>query len=136
MRDHHIKIGFLIAAAFNILGMGIFTHGLTNRVLFETDPEMFSVPGCVLVMTWGLAYAAQSRTWLVAPGVTAVFAVEKLIFAGWWVRWMILHAGELGAIRQRSALAGAFYGAYGLGDAAFMVFFAWAARRAWVRATP
>jgi hypothetical protein len=130
MNDDKVRFGFLAAAAFNVLGIGLFTEGLTNRVLFETDPAVFSLPGCVLIMVWGLAYAAQARSWRAAPAVSAVFAVEKALFAGWWLVWMAGHAGDLAGIAAKDPLAGAFYGAYGAGDAAFMGFFAWAAWRA------
>ena len=130
MQDDRVRYGFYAAAAFNIVGMGLFSRGLTNTELFAVDAEVFSLPGCVLILVWGLAYAGQSAAWRVAPGVTAVFALEKLLFAGRWLWWMAAHASELPAITARDPLAGAFYGAYGLGDAAFMVFFAWAAWRA------
>ena len=129
-RPDWISRGFYAAAAFNLLGMGLFSKGLTNTVLFETDPVMFSRPACLLVMVWGLAYAAQAHAWRVSPAVTAVLALEKLVFAAWWAVWMERHAADLTAVAARDALAGAFYGAYGLGDAAFMVFFAVAAARA------
>jgi hypothetical protein len=130
MLDHRVPFGFYAAAAFNIFGMALFSKGLTNTVLFDTDPAMFSRPACVLVMIWGLAYAAQARSWRTGPAVTAVFAVEKAVFAVWWAVWMAGHSGELPAIVAQDPLAGAFYGAYGAGDAAFMVFFGWAAWRA------
>ncbi|MFN7147390.1 MAG: hypothetical protein ACK4YP_26720 [Myxococcota bacterium] len=129
MHDN-VTRGFQAAAAFNLVGMGVFSKGLTNTVLFETDPEMFSRPGCLLVMVWGLAYLALARTWRASPAVAAVFAVEKLVYVAWWGAWMARHAGDLPAVLERDLLAGVFYAAYGLGDAAFMVFFAWAALRA------
>ena len=122
--------GFLAAAAFNIVGILVFTRGLTNTALFDTDPAVFSRQGCVLILIWGLAYAAQSRTWRQAPLLSLVFAIEKACFAGWWALWMSQHAGELGALAERDPMAAAFYGAYGLGDAAFMGFFLWAYRAA------
>ena len=123
------RYGFYAAAAFNVVGMALFSKGLTNTALFAVDPEVFSRPGCVLVMVWGLAYAAQARAWQAAPAVSAVFALEKLLFAGRWVWWMSAHGSELPTIAAEDPLAGAFYGAYGAGDAAFMGFFAWAAWR-------
>ena len=130
MNDDRVKLGFFSAAASNIVGMAVFSKLLTNTVLFETDPAVFSLPGCVLIMVWGLAYAAQSRSWRVAPAISAVFAVEKRLFAGWWLAWMAKHSGELPEIAARDPLAAAFYGAYGAGDGAFMLFFAWAAWKA------
>jgi hypothetical protein len=119
--------GFWAAATYNIAGMLIFSKVLTNTVMFEADPLMFSRTGCLLVMVWGLAYLAQSFSWRTGPAVSAVFALEKAIFAGWWVLWLANHAGEIPALLQNDFFAGAFYSVYGLGDAAFMVFFAVAA---------
>ena len=50
MHDLRIPFGFYAAAAFNIAGMALFSKGLTNTVLFDTDPAMFSRPACLLVM--------------------------------------------------------------------------------------
>jgi hypothetical protein len=119
--------GFWAAAAYNIAGMLVFSKVLTNTAMFEADPLMFSRPACLLVMVWGLAYLAQSFSWRTAPAVSAVFALEKAIFAGWWVIWLVGHATEIPALLQQDFFAGAFYAVYGLGDAAFMVFFAAAA---------
>jgi hypothetical protein len=124
------KAGFLAAALFNIGGILVFSKAFTNAALFETDPVMFSRPGCVLVIVWGLAYAAQSRTWRQAPAISAVFALEKFFYAGWWLAWLMTH--DLAPVFERDALAGAFYALYGAGDAAFGLFFvlaAWRARR-------
>lgn len=127
--DTWITRGFWAAAAFNIVGMAVFSKLLTNTILFETDPEMFSRPACVLVMIWGLAYLAQSLSWRSAPAVTAVFVVEKAIFAGWWGFWLWGHASQVPEIMARDLLAGSFYAVYGAGDAVFMVFFAFVSLR-------
>jgi hypothetical protein len=128
--DARVRAGFYAAAGYNIAGTLLFSKGFTNTVLHETDPVLFSVPGCLLICVWGLAYLAQSRSWREGPAVSAVFAVEKLFYATWWVSWLALNAGRLGEIAAADPLAGAFYALYGAGDAAFCLFFAWAALRA------
>ena len=125
--DRRFRAGFYAAAAYNIGGLLVFSKGFTNTVLFDTDPVLFSIPGCLLVMIWGLAYAAQSRSWRSGPAVSAVFALEKAFYAGWWVWWLAENHARLPDIYAADALAGAFYSVYGLGDAAFGVFFAMAA---------
>jgi hypothetical protein len=130
MSDRRVRAGFWAAAIFNIAGMLIFSKAFTNELLFTTDPQMFSRPGCVLVMVWGLAYLAQSRTWREAPAISAVFALEKFIYAGWWIVWISQYAATLASLFERDLLTGAFYSLYGAGDAAFGVFFAIAAFKA------
>ncbi|MBI3272723.1 MAG: hypothetical protein HYZ53_27295 [Planctomycetes bacterium] len=132
--DAGVRLGFVAAAAFNLGGILLFTRAFTNRAIFETDPAMFSRPACLLVMVWGLAYAAQSRSWRAAPALSAVFALEKFIYAAWWGAWLWNHGGELAVLAERDRLAGMFYGSYGAGDAVFGVFFAWAAWQARRRA--
>ncbi len=131
MNDTFVRLGFYAAAAFNIVGMLVFTNLFTNDLLFETDPGLFSRQGCMLVMVWGLAYAAQSTSWRAAPMVSAVFALEKVFFAVSWLLWMMGNAHRLPEISAADPLAGAFYGLYGVGDALFAVFFGWAAWKAW-----
>lgn len=126
MSDSLVRIGFYAAAAFNIVGMAVFSKLLTNDVLFDTDPGLFSKQGCALVVIWGLAYLAQSASWRAAPWVSAVFAIEKVFFAGAWLLWMMRDAHRLPEIAAADPLAGAFYGLYGIGDGLFAVFFAWA----------
>jgi hypothetical protein len=126
MNDLRVRIGFYAAAAFNIVGMLVFTRLFTNDVLFATDPSLFSRQGCALVIIWGLAYLAQSLSWRVAPWISAVFAVEKVFFAGSWLVWMMGNAHRLPEIAAEDTLAGSFYGLYGIGDALFAGFFVWA----------
>lgn len=127
--DSALTWGFWAAAAYNVVGILVFSHGLTNGVLFAADP-LFGLGGCIGVILWGLAYAAQSRTWRQAPAVSAVFALEKVFYAGWWAAWLAEHGATLPALAAQSASAAAFYSVYGLGDAAFAVVFAAAAWRA------
>ncbi|MDP2310914.1 MAG: hypothetical protein Q8P18_33150 [Pseudomonadota bacterium] len=126
MNDSLVRIGFCAAAAFNIAGMLVFTRLFTNEVLFATDPGLFSQQGCILVIIWGLAYLAQAASWRAAPWISAVFAVEKVFFAGSWLLWMSREAHRLPEISAADPLAGAFYGLYGVGDGLFAGFFAWA----------
>ncbi len=119
-----ISLGFVAAAAYNIVGMVVFTRGFTNQVLFAADPELFSRPACAVVCIWGLAYLSLAAHANKAPYVALAFAAEKLFYAAWWARWISLHHGDLMTIRANDLLAGMFYGVYGVGDAAFAAFFA------------
>lgn len=131
MNENFVRLGFYAAAAFNIVGMLVFSRGLTNTTLFEVDPGLFSIQGCILVMVWGLAYLAQSVSWQAAPAISAVFALEKVFFVGAWLVWMSRYAHMLPEISAKDSLAAGFYGLYGVGDGLFALFFGWAAVRAW-----
>lgn len=131
MNDTSVRLGFHLAAAFNIVGILVFTRLFTSEVFFAIDPGLFSRQGCMLVMVWGLAYAAQAASWRAAPGVSAVFAVEKLFFAGSWLVWMSGNALRLPELFAADPLAGVFFGIYGVGDGLFALFFAVAALKAW-----
>lgn len=119
-----IKIGFASAAAYNIVGITLFSRGFTNEVLFTTDPALFSRAACVVVAIWGLAYLSLAPHADKAPYVSLAFALEKAFYAAWWLRWIIGHSAQIPDIAAHDPLAGSFYAVYGLGDASFMVFFA------------
>lgn len=126
-----IRRGFHVAAAFNILGMLLFSRALTNELLGELDPAVFGVPGVVLICIWGLAYLALADSFEAAPRVALVFGIEKLFYVGNWVCWLGSHAGELGGVWARDPMTALFYAGYGLADGAFALFFiyVWARQR-------
>ena len=127
--DGLVTVGFWVAAGFNVVGMLVSTDGLTNEVLFSVDP-LFSRGGCLAVLCWGLAFAAQARSWRVAPAVSAAFAVEKSFYAAWWANWYRAHGSDLPALTAADPSVASFFRVYGPADAAFAVFFALAAWRA------
>lgn len=127
--ERFVPTMFLAAATYNIAGMLLFSRLFTNTALHAADPVMFSVPGCVLVMVWGLAFAAQSRYWRMAPAISAVFAVEKTVYVVWWLLWLSRSGERLGELFADDWMAGSFYAVYGAGDAAFGAFFVYAALR-------
>jgi hypothetical protein len=129
LSNRAITIGFLVAAAYNIAGMLIVTRAFTSETFFNVDPQLFSRPGCLLVMIWGLVFAAQSRCWKRAWQVSAALVVEKLFYVGWWVAWLVPRTAGLGDLWDADPLSGFFFSAYGLGDALFAALFALAAYR-------
>lgn len=118
-----LRLGFLLAAATNVVGILLFSKGLTNEALFAADPDLFSKPGCALIIVWGLAYAALANSYREAATVALVFAIEKLFYGLHWLVWMGANAHHLPGMRQADLLAGTFYSVYGLVDLAFCAFF-------------
>ena len=123
MSSSVIKAGFIAAAVANISGLLLFSKGLTNTVLMETDPVVMSSFGLIMIMVWGLAYLGAAFT----PGnlrwIAGAFAVEKLVYVVCWLTWF--SRDNLQAVYEQDLFAGIFYSIYGLNDAVFMVFFAW-----------
>lgn len=120
-----ISRGFKLAGAVNILGILLFSKGLTNTYLSELDPQVFSTFGQGCIILWGLAYIAAAGSYREARWIVAVFVVEKLAYVGAWIVWMADHASELPAIFEVSPLTGTFLAIYGGNDLLFALFFAW-----------
>ncbi len=120
-----VRRGFRLCAAFNIVGILLFSRLFTNQVLFDTDPTLFAPAGCALIMVWGLAYVASIDVVEQAPTLAAVFALEKAIYLGLWVMWIAEHGQDLAALWAADAFAGFFYSVYGIGDGLCAVYFAW-----------
>lgn len=116
---------FILAGLVNIVGTLAFSAGFTNSYLTELYPEVFSWMGLIAIMLWGAAYIAVSKSYWRVPALVAVFAVEKFIYFGTWVAWLLDRPPSIGEIFETSLTTGAFYAAYGLIDLAFGVFFAW-----------
>ncbi len=120
-----ITNGFRAASAYNILGVLAFSKFFTNSLLTSLDPAVFSWLGLVAVILWGCAYGAVARSYYAVPCLLWVFVVEKMIYTGTWVSWLIKHGGTLPRLFSESPLTAAFYASYGAGDFAFGVFFLW-----------
>jgi hypothetical protein len=129
LNDRVITAGFLVGAAYNVVGMLVVTRAFSSETFFAVDSQLFSRPGCVLVMIWGLVYAAQSCYWKRAPAISAALALEKLFYVIWWVAWVVAHGAGLGELWRADPLSGFFFSAYGAGDALFGGLFGLAACR-------
>eukprot|EP00405_Crypthecodinium_cohnii_P059981 CAMPEP_0195016826 /NCGR_PEP_ID=MMETSP0326_2-20130528/25588_1 /TAXON_ID=2866 ORGANISM="Crypthecodinium cohnii, Strain Seligo" /NCGR_SAMPLE_ID=MMETSP0326_2 /ASSEMBLY_ACC=CAM_ASM_000348 /LENGTH=140 /DNA_ID=CAMNT_0040032821 /DNA_START=23 /DNA_END=445 /DNA_ORIENTATION=+ len=124
----------LAGLGFNA-GILIFNWGFTKaNEIAQHDPEMFSKQGQLLVLVWGLAYAAAGHDALKSGHsvafIWAVFAIEKLIYVVHWVRWR--QNNDLEMIQSNAARTGSwldtlaprFLANYGWGDAIFGLLFA------------
>lgn len=124
MQNTLISKGFLAAGAANILGVLLFSKGFTNVALNQADPVVMSNFGLVMIIVWGLAYIAVANVYHKVRWISAVFALEKLVYVIMWIFWM--RANDLGSLYAQDAFAGAFYAVYGINDITFLLFFVWA----------
>jgi hypothetical protein len=121
---------FLLAGAWNVGGMLLFSKFFTNRLLASLDPAVFSWLGQIAVVLWGLAYCSVAKSYPYVPWLLVVFFVEKMIYAGRWLAWLIAHGKTLPKIASESFLTATFYAIYGAGDLIFGFIFGWLALRA------
>jgi hypothetical protein len=121
--------GFWLAAAYNVVGMLVFSKLFTNSSLALPDPVVFSWFGQVAIVLWGLAYWSVAKSYQHVPLLLFVFAVEKLAYALNWLSWLAEKGATISAIAAESLLTAMFYTIYGAGDIAFCIFFSWVAVR-------
>ena len=115
--------GFVAAAAFNIIGMLVVSKFLTNPLLAETDPVVYSWMGQISVLLWGFAYLAVARTYRDVPFLLLVFCVEKTVYFMAWLMWLSTNGHTLPRIEALSPTTAGFFMTYGAGDGLFAIFF-------------
>lgn len=118
---------FLLAGAFNILGMLTVSKFFTNELLSAHDPAVFSWLGQIAILLWGLAYLSVANSYRHVPYLVFVFCIEKLIYTGVWVLWLFENGHTLPEIASISPLTASFFAGYGAGDLLFAIFFGWVA---------
>ncbi|KPH63410.1 hypothetical protein HJP15_20060 [Pseudoalteromonas sp. NEC-BIFX-2020_002] len=122
MENTLIKRGFILAALMNF-SVVVFSRGFTNTAINSADPVVMSNFGLLMIVMWGLAYLCIGLSNSSAKWISAVFAVEKLIYVVIWILW---HSeNSVKAVYSEDILAGVFYSIYGLNDLIFMIFFVW-----------
>ena len=120
-----IQYGFIAAGLYNLVGILVFSAGFTNDLLAQWYPEVFSLTGQIGIVLWGLAYIAAARNHERLPLMSAVFAVEKLLYTVTWIVWLSNNAQTLPELAEESPMTALFFSIYGLGDLVSCVFFAW-----------
>jgi hypothetical protein len=120
-----ISAVFIMAGLINIGGALTFTEGLRNTYIAELNPEVFSTSSAIGAILWGLAYIAVSGKYRQVRALVAVFALEKLVFFGWWVVWLFHKESLVSDIYAASTLTGIGLMSYGPIDLALFFFFAW-----------
>ncbi len=121
-----IKNGFLLAGLINIISPLVTSKFFTDENLSLIDPEAFSILGLILVMLWGLAYCSVANNWKNNPALIMVFAIEKLLYAFYWIYWSTTVQPNFSSFFSESFFIGLFYSSYGLLDAIFATFFLFA----------
>lgn len=123
MSEKTIRNGFIAAGLMNIIAVLVLSRFFTNDVIPETDPVVMSNFGLLMIMVWGIAYLAMSRSYRKAKWVVLTFVIEKLIYVIAWLLWMVQNS--VSAVYEKDLFAGVFYSVYGVNDFIFFVFFAY-----------
>ena len=121
MDNKTITKGFIASGISNTIGILIFSKGFTNEVIPETDPIVMSYFGLVMIMLWGAAYIAVSKSFEKVKWLIGIFAIEKLAYVLAYGFWFADHS--LIEVYDKDLLAGIFFSIYGLNDFLFMIFF-------------
>ncbi len=116
---------FVVAGLVNIVGVLVVSKVFTSDQAYLLDEYVFSWLGLVSIMLWGAAYIAVSRRYQHVPALLPVFFVEKLLYFGAWLNWILSPPKTLADIFQESTILGAFFAGYGPIDLAFGLFFLW-----------
>ncbi len=115
-----ITKGFIAAGLAN-LSILINSRFFTNEAFPETDPNVFSYFGILMIVLWGLAYLSVARTYPSVQWLVGVFAVEKLVYGITWTRWIT--SNSVAEVFDVDAMAGVFFSIYGIIDWTACVFF-------------
>jgi len=116
-----IKKGMYLSGIMNIAGVLVFSRLFTNKVINETDPEVMSNFGLLMIVLWGLVYFAIASNWEQLKWVIGTVVIEKFIYGFTWTKWIMNH--ELSSVYEQDTMAGIFYTIYGLNDWLFCIFF-------------
>lgn len=122
MNKNFIRYGFIIAGVVNVLGSLLFTKFFTNDLLSSLQPGVLSDFGFIMIILWGLAYIAVSQDYENVKWLVVVFALEKLAYVIFWVKW--ISTNDVLQVIEQDILTGVFYAIYGPNDFIFGVFFA------------
>jgi hypothetical protein len=121
MTKSTITKGFIAAGISNTVAILIFSKGFTNDVIPETDPAVMSYFGLLMIMVWGVAYMAVSKSFEKVKWLVGVFVIEKLAYVIAYGHWFANNS--LQEVYDKDLLAGIFFTVYGWNDLLFMLFF-------------
>lgn len=115
-----ITNGFIIAGLMN-MSVLVFSRFFTNKVINETDPDVMSNFGLLMIVVWGLAYISVAKNYTKLKWLVGVLAFEKLIYGFVWLRWILKN--DIMAVYKKDTMAGVFFSIYGVNDLLFCIFF-------------
>lgn len=120
LKSDTITKGFIIAGLMN-MSVLVFSRFFTNSVIPESDPNVMSNFGLLMIVIWGFAYISVAKNYHNVKWLVGVFAVEKIIYGIIWIKWML--ANNVSDIFSKDKMAGVFYSIYGVNDWVFFIFF-------------
>lgn len=120
IKSETISKGFVIAGLMNMAVL-VFSRFFTNPVIPESDPDVMSNFGLLMIVVWGLAYISVAKKYQNVKWLIGVFCVEKFIYGFIWVKWMLNN--NVMDVFEKDKMAGMFYAIYGINDWVFFIFF-------------
>lgn len=120
IKSETISKGFVIAGLMN-MSVLVFSRFFTNPVIPESDPDVMSNFGLLMIVVWGLAYISVAKNYQNVKWLIGVFAVEKFIYGFIWIKWMLNY--NVMDVFEIDKMAGIFYSIYGVNDWVFFIFF-------------
>ena len=115
-----ISTGFILAGLMNFSVL-IFSRFFTNPVIAETDPDVASNFGLLMIVVWGLTYISVAKKYDSVKWLVGVFALEKVIYAVIWTKWILNN--DVSEVFAKDWMAGMFFSVYGINDWIFCLFF-------------
>jgi hypothetical protein len=118
---------FCAAASYNIGGSVIFSKFLSNDYMTSLDPNVFSDMGWTAIFLFGLVFLSIAKSYHHVPYLLLALFVEKMIYTGMWVSWLLKNSSSLSEIYHNDLLTGIGFTLYGSGDLVSGMFFLWVA---------
>ncbi|MEY2917099.1 MAG: hypothetical protein RIS73_813 [Bacteroidota bacterium] len=118
---------FYAAALYNILGSVVFSKFLTNDYMTSLDPNVFSDMGWIAIFLFGLVFLSIAKSYHHVPYLLLALFVEKMIYTGMWILWLLKNNSSLPEIYHNDLLTGIGFTLYGSGDLVSGLFFLWVA---------
>jgi hypothetical protein len=78
-KEDTISKGFIIAGLMN-MSVLVFSKFFTNSVIPQSDPDVMSNFGLLMMLIWGLAYISVAKTYHNNKWLVVVFTIEKVIY--------------------------------------------------------
>ena len=91
MRSSVISNIFLLAGAYNIVCVLVFSKFFTNTLLSSLYPTVFSSFNLICILLWGVAYSSVATSYRSVPYLLLVFTAAKTIYFITWIVWHYRH---------------------------------------------